>query len=195
MNYSGAKNFIIGKLRKELPADLYYHTADHSLDVLSAVEYYGKMEKVNSSDLVLLKTASLFHDSGFLIRYFDNEVASVQLVCDILPSFGYSLKQIEKVSSIILSTEFPHKPKNQLDRLLCDADLDYLGRDDFFMISIRLLREWNEHRIITSLKDWYIQEVYFLEQHEYFTESALERRSATKKNHLQQIRELLGKNI
>jgi predicted metal-dependent HD superfamily phosphohydrolase len=153
------------------------------------------MEKVNSADLLLLKTAALFHDSGFLIKYFNNEVASVQIVCDVLPGFGYTLKQIEKISRIILSTEFPHKPKTQLDRLLCDADLDYLGRDDFFMISIRLLREWNEHGIITSLRDWYIQEVYFLEQHEYFTESAMKQRSVKKRIHLRQIRELLGNNI
>jgi predicted metal-dependent HD superfamily phosphohydrolase len=195
MDYNGVKNFIIKKLRKELSANLYYHTADHSLDVLCAVELYGKMEKVSSVDLILLKTAALFHDSGFLIKYFNNEVASVQLACEILPGYGYSLKQIEKISRIILSTEFPHKPKNKLDRILCDADLDYLGRDDFFMISIRLFREWNEHGIITSLKEWYIQEVYFLEQHAYFTVSAFELRNAAKKLHLQQIRELLGNNI
>lgn len=195
MDYIGAKNYIIDKLRAELPRDLYYHSANHSLDVLKAVECYAKIEKIYSTNLILLKTAAIYHDSGFLIKYFNNEIESVKMVHDILPGFGYNEKQIDKISQMILSTEIPQKPKNHLERIICDADMDYLGRSDFYMISVHLLREWNEHGLITSLKEWYIQEVYFLEQHEYFTKAALKLRNAMKKHHLKQIKELLGNNI
>jgi uncharacterized protein len=196
MDYKSAEKYIISKLKKELPDNLYYHSIDHTLDVLKAVELYCSMEKIRKEeDLIILKTAALFHDTGYLVKYCNNEVASVQIVCESLPEFGYSLKHIERISKIILSTEIPRKPKNIFEKILCDADLDYLGRDDFYMIGIRLLREWNENEIPTSLREWYIQEVYFLEQQEYFTKSAIKLRLPKMKEHLSELRELIGNNI
>jgi len=196
MDYNGAKKHIIAKLIKELPANLYYHSIDHTLDVLKAVETICSMDKITKEeDLIILKTAALFHDSGYIVKYCNNEVASVQIVCESLPEFGYSLKHIERISKLILSTEVPRKPKNIFEKILCDADLDYLGRDDFYMIGIRLLREWNENDIPTTLKEWYIQEVYFLQQHEYFTKSAIKLRQKKMKEHLYELKELAGENI
>jgi len=196
MDYIGAKEYIITKLTKELPDNLYYHSIDHTLDVLKAVETLSYMEKINKEeDLVILKTAALFHDSGYIVKYCNNEVASVQIVCESLPEFGYSLKHIERISKLILSTGVPRKPKNIFEKILCDADLDYLGRDDFYMIGIRLLREWNANDIPTSLQEWYIQEVYFLQQHEYYTKSAIKLRLQKMKEHLAELKELTGDNI
>ncbi|MGD0712129.1 MAG: HD domain-containing protein [Bacteroidales bacterium] len=196
MDYKGTEKYIISKIIKELPNNLYYHTIDHTLDVLKAVETYSSMEKIrNKEDLIILKTAALFHDSGYIVQYFNNEVASIQIVCETLPEFGYSLRHIERISKLILSTEIPRKPKNIFEKILCDADLDYLGRDDFYMIGIRLLREWNENEIPTSLKEWYIQEIYFLEQHEYYTKSAIKLRLQKMKEHLAELKDLIGFNL
>ena len=195
MDYNGAEQYIIDRLGKELPENLYYHDVEHTLDVLEAVEKYAAMEHVRKADLILLKTAALFHDSGFLIKYSSNEVASVQIICRVLPGFGYTLQQIERISKMILTTEIPQKPKNILEKILCDADLDYLGRDDFYIIAIRLFREWNENGISVTLKEWYIQQLFFLQQHEYFTKSAIKLRSEKKKEYVAQIKELLGDSI
>ena len=192
MDFTGVKNFILLKLEKELQANLYYHNLEHTLDVLKASETYGKMEKISASDMALLKTAALFHDTGFLVRYSHNESDSIDLIHDVLPDFGYNEVQIKRIAKMIRCTEIPQKPVNKLEKILCDADLDYLGRDDFFMVSISLQREWNEYGIITSLKEWYIQELYFLQQHEYFTKSAILVRQEKKMLHLKQIKELLG---
>ena len=43
---------------------------------------------------------------------------------------GYDL-----FSQLILATKVPQKPKNKLEKIICDADLDYLGREDFDNIS------------------------------------------------------------
>jgi predicted metal-dependent HD superfamily phosphohydrolase len=192
MDYNSAEKYILQRLEHELPANLYYHNFLHTLDVHNAAEYYGKHEKVDDEEMALLKTAALYHDSGFLTKYSHNEDASVIIVNESLPRFGYSNSQIEIVKQMILSTEIPHKPRTLLEKIICDADLDYLGRSDFYMTGIKLLREWNENGIITSLKEWYIQELYFLQQHEYFTRSAIERRNEMKLMHLKQVKELLG---
>lgn len=192
MDYHGAKNYIINKLEKELPDNLYYHGAEHTIDVLQAVEMYADLENVAGDDLILLQTAALFHDSGFLTSYCDSEAASIRIVNNVLPDFNYSPSQIDNIGRMILSTKIPQEPQNILEQILCDADLDYLGRDDFYMTGIKLLCEWNENGIATSLKQWYEVEINFLKKHRYFTQSAIKLRLGKKKFYLDQIVELLG---
>ncbi len=195
MDYKGAEKYILKRLEHELPENLYYHNFSHTLDVLESTVRYSIMEKIDEEGLILLKTAALYHDSGFLMKYSNNEDASVFIVQDALPRYNYDQEQVEIVKRMIFCTEIPQKPKTILEKILCDADLDYLGRNDFYMTGICLLREWNENGINTSLREWYIQELYFLQQHEYFTRSAYNLRNELKLTHLQQIRDLLGENI
>jgi predicted metal-dependent HD superfamily phosphohydrolase len=194
MDSKGAEEYIIRKLEKELPENLYYHSLKHTLDVAVAAIRYGIMENLTEKELILTKIAALYHDSGFLIRYSNNEETSVQIVQDTLPAFGFTKNQIRQISEMILCTEISMKPKTILEKILCDADLDYLGRDDFFMNSICLRSEWNEHDNSISLKEWYIQELHFLQQHEYYTKSAIKLRQKKKLFHLKQIKELLGES-
>ncbi len=192
MDYKGAEEYILKKLRDDLPANLYYHNVNHTIDVVTAVEKYAKFEKIKEKDLILLKTAAVYHDSGFLIRYNKNEISSVQIIEEVLPDFGFSPVEIDIIARMIMCTELPSKPKNILEKIICDADLDYIGTSEFYIKGIRLLREWNENGMITTLKEWYYQELYFLQQHEYFTKSAICLRQDTKLQHLAQIKELLG---
>ncbi|MFA5781062.1 MAG: HD domain-containing protein [Bacteroidales bacterium] len=195
MDNKGAEKYIIRKLEKELPEKLYYHSIKHTLDVTIAAVQYGIMENLTEEELILVKIAALYHDSGFLIRYLNNEETSAQIVQDTLPAFGFTQNQIGQITKMILSTEIHQKPKTLLEKILCDADLDYLGRDDFFMNGICLQCEWNEHDNPISLKEWYIHELYFLQQHEYYTKSAMQLRQKKKLFHLKQIRELLGESV
>jgi len=195
MDYKGAEHYIVDRLERELSNSLHYHGLEHTFDVLMAAEKYAALEHLNKEDLVLLRTAALYHDSGFLIKYSSNEVASVEIICRVLPGFGYNTQQIDRISKMILTTELPQKPKNLPQKILCDADMDYLGRDDFYMIGIRLFREWNENGIHTTLKEWYVQELYFLQQHEYFTKSAFLLRNEKKMKYVAEIKELLGRMV
>jgi predicted metal-dependent HD superfamily phosphohydrolase len=195
MDNKGAEEYIIRRLEKELPEKLYYHNIKHTLDVTIAAVQYGIMENLTEEELLLVKIAALYHDSGFIIRYSNNEETSVHIVQDTLPAFEFTQNQIDQITKMILSTEIPQKPKTLLEKILCDADLDYIGRDDFFMNGICLQCEWNAHGRSISLKEWYIQELYFLQQHEYYTKSAIQLRQKKKLFHLKQIRELLGENV
>ena len=192
MDYNNVKKYIIKKLEDELPDNLYYHRIEHTIDVLNSVEKYALMENINEENTILLKTAALFHDSGFIKRYFDNEKISINILNKVLPNYNYSEEQIDKIRNMILSTKIPQNPKSILDEILCDSDLDYLGRDDFFMTSAKLLYEWNHHGIITSLRKWYTQETCFMQKHTYFTKSAIKLRQEKKAQHLSQIIDLLN---
>ncbi len=194
MDYKKAKEYILTRLKNELGPDYRYHNLEHTLDVLQSVEVLGKMEKINGDDMLLIKTAALFHDAGMLRCYNGHEEASVVLAREVLPQFGYSNEEIAAIDDMILSTRLPQHAHTHLEQILCDADLDYLGRDDFFMIAHRLKYEWNRLNIQKiSLKKWYELQLAFLQQHHYFTQSAIRLRQEKKKQNLTEVNELLIK--
>ena len=59
-----------------------------------------------------------------------------------LPQFDYSKEEIEKICELILVTKMPQKPKNKLEEIICDADLYYLGTDQFFVTADKLYKEF-----------------------------------------------------
>ncbi|MDD5507655.1 MAG: HD domain-containing protein [Bacteroidales bacterium] len=192
IDFEGTKNFILDKLTSELRPELQYHNIEHTLDVLESAERLAALENQNGHNLLLLRTAALFHDSGMLICYTDHEEASTELTKKYLPEFGYSEQDINVINKMILSTKLPQSATTSLEKILCDADLDYLGRDDFYMIAHRLLFEWkrlNVHK--TTLSEWYRLQMDFLTHHGYYTRSARTLRQEIKDIHLAEIRELI----
>jgi hypothetical protein len=96
---------------------------------------------------------------------------------------------------MILTTKLPQDADTSLGKILCDADLDYLGREDYLMISHCLRHEWITLDINKlTLLEWYQLQVDFLETHNYFTDYAVKSRQAKKEKNLNQIKELLKFN-
>lgn len=192
MDFAGAKSYILEKMERELNPDLVYHCLDHTLDVFNAALNIAEMEGVSGNDLILLKTAAVYHDSGMLLRYVGHEEASSEIINEILPRFEYDKEDIDIISNMIISTKLPQGANTFLSKILCDADLDYLGRDDFFMTSHRLRHEWNVLGVNKlTLKEWYQLQIHFLESHEYFTKCAIKLRQKKKMENLRQIKDLL----
>ncbi|NCU32591.1 MAG: phosphohydrolase [Candidatus Moranbacteria bacterium] len=141
----------------------------------------------------MVKTACLFHDSGMLKTYIGHEEASCELVSETLPKFGYLPEAIASINKMIMTTKLPQSAESQLEKIICDADLDYLGRDDFYMISHRLKYEWDIYNIRkTSLKEWYRLQIDFLKNHRFFTRSAITSREQRKQQNLMEIFEMLN---
>jgi len=188
--YEKTKEFVIDKLTRELPSNLYYHGVHHVLDVLAAAEMLGRQEKISEKEMELLRVAVLFHDSGFTVTPKNHEQIGCDLVKKNLPGFGFTNEEIETICGMIMATEYPQKPKNHLEEIICDADLDYLGRDDFFSIGNSLLKEMNTNGSITTQAGWNKLQESFLESHHYFTKTANQLRGEKKQEHLEQIREM-----
>lgn len=193
MDYQGVKKIIIKKLSEELKPDLYYHDLSHTFDVLNSVERLSELEKISEEEKTLIKTAALFHDSGMLKTYTGHEEASCEIVMKTLPAFHYSENDISLINKMIMATKLPQNAMSKPEQIICDADLDYLGRDDFFMISHRLKLEWNVFKIkTTTLKEWYFLQIDFLSKHNYFTKAAIETREPGKQQNLSQIIEIMN---
>ncbi len=195
MNYEKARQYIIGRLSSELPSNLYYHSVGHTLDVCDAVERIATLEGISGEELIILKTAALYHDSGFLTQYLRNEPAGVEVAKKTLTDFGYTETQLSKIEEIIMATQIPQMSKNLLEEVMCDADLDYLGRDDFHPIADALKKELMERGIVASDKHWDEIQIGFLTKHCYFTSSAKKLRDEKKLKHLMEIKHRFNNNL
>lgn len=188
MDFQEAKKFILRKLKKELPPHLSYHSVEHIKDVYNACKKIAAKEGITGEDLTLLLTAALFHDSGFLIQNKEHEALSCEIVKQHLPLFNYNQHQIDKICGMIMATRIPQKPNNKLEQIICDADLDYLGRDDFFIIGDKLFSELSMYGILNTEREWNELQIKFLENHHYFTATAIKLRKHKKDEHLNAIR-------
>jgi uncharacterized protein len=188
MDFEGAKAFIIEKLRIELNPGYTYHCLDHTLDVYAASVSLARQEGLDETETRLLEVAALFHDSGMLKTYADHESASAGLASCFLPSFGFSEREVDAVNNMIMATRLPQSPKSRTAMVICDADLDYLGREDFFIHSMELQYEWKLFGILdTKLTQWMDIQIRFLTEHKYFTDSAISLRNLKKTENLNEI--------
>ena len=192
MNFSGAKSHIVGRLQKELSPHLYFHSLDHSLDVLDSACRLNSLEELNERESILIETAAIYHDAGMITTYLNHEAASAQLARNVLPLFDYSPQEIEIVESLIMVTTMPQCANTKLEKVICDADLDALGREDFFITSFQLQLEWKLYGIMNStLAEWIRYEIDFMEKHNYFTSSAIQLREGQKKKNIKAFKDLL----
>jgi uncharacterized protein len=187
-DFERAKQYALERLERELRETLYFHSLAHTRDdVAPAVERLAEMEGVEGEALLLLRTAALYHDLGFIELYDDHESVSIRIATESLPKFGYTPHQIERIRNMIQATRLPQSPHNLLEEILADGDLDNLGRDDFAERS-RLLRAEQEARgINVSDEDWYERQLEFLRNHQYFTDAARRLRDAGKQQNLQSL--------
>ncbi|HOK99563.1 MAG TPA: adenylate/guanylate cyclase domain-containing protein [Bacteroidales bacterium] len=191
LQFNDLQEIILDRLEKELPPYLYYHNVKHTVDVITEVELIGWGEGVSDEEILLLKTAALFHDSGHIISYDNHEYFGTVLAREYLPKFNYTNEQIEIICELIMATKLPPKPKNLLEKIMCDADLDYLGRSDFIPVSNTLYRELKEQNKIGSLNDWNKLQLKFISGHQYFTQTALSLREVNKQKQIERIMQLI----
>jgi uncharacterized protein len=193
MDVSAAERYILDLLERELSETLFYHGLHHVLDVRDAALILAKEEGVvEEESLELLRTAALYHDSGFLRTYKDHEEEGCRIAQAILPGFGYSAQQTGQVCGMIMATKIPQSPQNHLEQILCDADLDYLGRSDFEPIAQTLFQELWERNLITDQKTWDQVQVKFIAAHQYHTTAGRLKREALKQEHLRKLNHLIS---
>lgn len=176
------------RLEKELPSYLTYHAAEHTKNVIAAAEQLAVSENITGDDLVLLKTAALFHDAGFLQQSEGHEEISCILAREYLPAYGYDDSQVENICRIIMATHLPQTPFDALSRVICDADLFYLGREGYQATAQKLFQEYKHAGIVQTDVEWQLMQIEFLAAHNYFTPSAVRLLEPTKQKTLQLLR-------
>jgi uncharacterized membrane-anchored protein YitT (DUF2179 family) len=164
--------FILGKLGNELPRQLTYHNYEHTKSVIEHAAEIATLEGISEDDMRLLRTAAAFHDTGFLEKEQGHEEISCRMAREFLPQFEYSPAAIDRVCNMIMATQMPQRPADHLSQILCDADLYYLGTDNYGVIAERLYREFQNNKRFPKKMEWQRQQIRFIQTHKYFTASA-----------------------
>lgn len=165
------------KLRTELPSNCYYHSAEHTLDVLEQAEIVGHAQGLSEVELSIVRVAALFHDVGFVVGRKNHEEEGCKIFRDY--SLGYDLlfDEMRQIEGCIMATKIPQSPSNLIESVLCDADLDYLGRNDFGKISDLLFKELIACGEIQTRDQWNEIQVRFLTNHAYHTNYSKNKRT------------------
>lgn len=184
-----AKHVIIEELynilERKLPAYLSYHGIHHTRDVHDVCKFYIELYDIHYQDALLLEIAAAGHDIGFIHTYKDHERMGATIVKKLMERHNFDLESIQTVSNLILSTRCPQVPTTLMERILCDADLDYLGRRDFTAISQTLKKEWSELGIFQNLDQNFDKiQINFLKSHRFHTDYARRYRKPLKERHL-----------
>jgi adenylate cyclase len=189
--FTDLQEIILDKLERELPKYLYYHNYKHTIDVVNQAELIGYGEGVDDEAILLLMTAALFHDAGHTIGYDNHEYFGTQLAREWLPKYNYNERQIEEICKIIMATKLPPQPKSLLEKIICDSDLDYLGRSDFIPVSNTLYEELKAQDKMKSLNTWNKIQVKFLSAHQFFTDTANNLREVNKQAQIERIKAII----
>jgi len=189
--------YIRSLFRDELPVGIKYHDADHTLHpskgVVAAANSIAVSENISEHDRELLIAAAYFHDTGYIREYEKNEPIAARMAGRILKLIGYRPKEVEIIQNMILATDLAREPQTHVEKILCDADLDHLGRKDFFKMDGKL-REGRRIRGLDVSDDvkWYKGTLEVIKNHQYYTQSQKQLREKEKQKNIKNLLKKLG---
>jgi len=185
------QHYVFSLLETDLPPHLYYHNKAHTQYVVNAALQLATAEQVLEEDLPLLLTAALMHDTGYIETIKNHEEASCAIARRLLPAYDYNTTSVNTICDLIMVTKLPQQACTSLAKILCDADLYYLGTDQFFEFGENLYKEMYALHLINSLDQWNELQVQFLSSHRYFTAAAVRFLNAKKLANLFTLKALM----
>ncbi|KRP10201.1 MAG: hypothetical protein ABR95_06585 [Sphingobacteriales bacterium BACL12 MAG-120813-bin55] len=180
IQFEAMRKYMLERYAAELSDKLYYHGVHHVLDVEASVMRIAASLSLTDRELLLLRTAAIFHDYGFIESPHQHEERSCSVAGTLLPDYGYSPSDIATICGMIMATELPQQPQSMLEMIIADADLDYLGRDDYPEIADSLYRELHHQGRVSDRREWLHMQIDFLQRHVYHTTWSQQHRAPTK---------------
>ena len=174
-------------LNQNLPHYLTYHSPDHTAHVIEKAEYISRQENVDGKDLYLVKTAALLHDIGFIRQTHNHEEIGCKIAREKLLKYDFNPEEIEIICGMIMATKIPQHPTTLLEKIVADADLEYLGTDLFYPISQNLMKEFRHYDPQLTVERFNEIQVNFMRRHHYHTDFCIRNRADAKQQHLEEL--------
>jgi predicted metal-dependent HD superfamily phosphohydrolase len=189
-----AKAYVEKLFDEQLPRQLVYHSFKHTNTVAKEAAALGQAAKLAAPDQEALVLAAFFHDTGYLDRYDGHEYRSMELAEQWLTQQGYPAERIALVKDIIKATHRDEKRDTELQKLMVDADMSNLGREDCMADAELLRTEWEATQgRVYSNTEWAEFQLDFLQQHKYLTEVGKDRYKDQLKDNIKDQRKALKK--
>jgi adenylate cyclase len=160
---------IINKLIVDIPSSMTFNNLQHTLDVQRYTEAIAKYENVTNEEMLLLKTAAILHDIGYIWDYDSHTKLSVDFAIQILKKYSYTDNQIKQVSELINATSKPYRPSSKMEKILCDADQSYLLKKNVDEYIENKYKQVKANSKIRSEKTWYKEELEKIRNPKFYT--------------------------
>ena len=163
--------YVAEYLKARLPSTMYFHGTHHTHMVVRAVRIIGKAGGYSEQELLVPILAAFFHDTGYAMRYLGHEEASAEMALGFLQKEGLAEHVVQYIARLILSTRFPQYPTDEMEMILCDADLYHLSLPGYLDCALMLKKEWAHHLgQAYSDQEWNAKNLQMLTTHQYFTD-------------------------
>ena len=86
-----------------------------------------------------------------------------------------------------MATKIPQSPQTKLEKVIADADLEYLGAEDVAAKAHILFQELQHSNATLTEEKWNSTQIKFLQQHRYFTTFCRENREPGKQKYMEQL--------
>lgn len=179
---------IVNFFKESISAEYVFHDLQHTKNVVEAVAQIGAHYQLSSDDLEVLEIAAWFHDTGYSKGAEGHEERSASYARAFLAIHNYPEDKIKAIEACIFATKMPHQPQNQLEKILCDADLSHLGKNIYWDRCGRLRQELLiTRKVMMSEQEWVDFELQFIQQHQYHTDEAKKLFEKAKQKHIRQL--------
>ena len=179
----------VEEILESLPHGFHYHNLEHTKEVVDAVVEIGTRSDISETDLETVILAAWFHDIGYTCSSDNHEDESIRLMREKLSGLAVEEERIQEISRIIKSTQMPQNPKDELSKIMCDADLYHLSADFFQSRSEELRKELVDTcHADFSEKEWKKVTAEFMGAHAYFTNYAKLVLEPKKKKNLKKLK-------
>lgn len=185
--YNTVSDAICQRLLLEIPAHYKYHSLRHTLDVIQQCNWIGQAEGLDEYEMQIVRIAALFHDIGYIVGRKDHEQLSCELFREKARDLQLPMADQALIEGCIMATKISQSPTNLLECVLCDADLDYLGREDFEEIGELLFQELLACGEISDRTAWNDLQIRFLSNHRFHTDYGRRNRQDQLHKHLQKL--------
>jgi adenylate cyclase len=181
------EEMIIKLFDEEAPPNLYFNNSSMVKSISNQVDLLSGAENLPDEEYINLKLASVFLLTGYISDYEKPMEASLRLVEEMLPGYGFSQENVELTSKLI-NNSFSDHQECLSDNILHDARYDYLGRVDYIKLTEKLLRERTEFGRHSDTKTWIDSLIKQQKDHQFITKTARLMRNVAPED---QIAELL----
>jgi HD superfamily phosphodiesterase len=156
--------------------------------------YLGTMEGCSQEEIELLIIASLFHDTGFIIQYDNNELFGAKIAKNYLRTMLYPEDKIKIIESLILITDPQKTPSNLLEEIIKDADMDNIGTKEFFDANEKMKHELETiKQIKIKDPDWKHASLSLIEGYKFYTTTQEKERNDMLQKNIDALKKGLSK--
>jgi len=189
---NSTRTYVLSILTTRTLVENFYHDVNHTQEVVQSAIEIGIGEKLSKSKMEMIQIAAWFHDVGYIEKTDGHEKVSVKYARNFLTELQYPSNKIKIITDAILATKIPQRPKNNFEKILCDADLFHFGKEIFFNRNDKYRVEFENHLgHKLSEHDWLVKTIDFVKNQNFHTDYAKRNFTDQKKEILRLLNEQL----